>query len=375
MRRGEIVIAGVGQTAFGKHPGRTSVGLNVEACAAALADARVDKELVDAVWAKVPTSRLEFLYGMKVAAALGIAPAGGGTLDLGGASNIALIAQAGLAIAAGQQRIALVTMADTPRSGSRAAYERPQGDAAPYGFAGIAAGYALIARAYLEAHGLSEATLGAVAKACRRHGAANPAAQLRAPITLADHAASPPIVDPLHRDDCALVSDGASAVVVMAAEDARALGVPAPIPILGVGQGHTAFDLSQRTTLTETAAAGSGARALAMAGIGPGHVDVAQLYDCFSITPLITLEDYGFCGRGDAGAFVAGGGVEHGGHLPINTSGGLLSECGLPGMQLVVEGVRQLRGASVNQVPDAGICLVSGQGGVMHTHATLVLGG
>jgi acetyl-CoA acetyltransferase len=375
MRRGEIVIAGVGQTSFGKHPGRSSVGLNVEACAAALADAGIDKALVDAVWAKVPTSQLEFLYGMKVAAALGIAPDGGGTLDLGGASSIAMIAHAGLAIAAGQQRIALVTMADTPRTGSRAAYERPQGEAAPYGFFGIAAGYALIARAYLERHGASEDDLGAVAKAARRHGAANPAAQLRAPITLADHAASPPIVDPLRRDDCALVSDGASAVVVMAAADARRLGVPRPVPILGVGQGHTAFDLPQRASLTVTGAERSGARALAMAGIACDRVDVAQLYDCFSITPLITLEDYGFCDRGQAGAFVGDGGVEVGGHLPINTSGGLLSESGLPGMQLVVEGARQVRGESVNQVDGAGVSLVSGQGGVMHTHATLVLGG
>ncbi|HEX6388100.1 MAG TPA: hypothetical protein VFZ89_01590, partial [Solirubrobacteraceae bacterium] len=362
-------------TAFGKQPGRSTLALNVEACRNALADAGLEKDVVDGVWAKVPTSRLEFLYGMKVAAALGIEPDMGGTLDLGGASNIAMIAHAGLAIEAGMCRVALVTMADNPRTGSREAYSRAQGDAAPYGWMGIAAGYAMIARRHMAEHGTTADQLGAVAVACRRHGAANPAAQLRKPIALADHAASPLVVDPLRRDDCALVSDGACAVVVMSAADAAAMGVRAPVPILGVGQAHTARDLPERTSLTRTRAADSGARAFAMAGIEPAHVDVAQIYDCFTITALMTLEDYGFCAPGEGGAFVEGGRIELGGALPINTSGGLLSECGLPGMQLIAEAARQVRGEAVNQVDGAGVCVISGQGGVMHTHATLVVGG
>jgi acetyl-CoA acetyltransferase len=370
------VIAGVGSTAFGKLPGRSTLSLNVEACRSALADAGIEKDAVDAVWAKVPTSALEFLYGMKVAAALGIEPDMGGTLDLGGASNIAMIGSAALAIEAGMCRVALVTMADNPRTGSRAAYGRAaQGDAAPYGWTGIAAGYALIARRHMEQHGTTEDQLGAVAVAARRHGAANPAAQLRKPITVEDHAASPLVVDPLRRDDCALVTDGASAVVVMSASDAAAMGVRAPVPILGIGQAHTARDLPERSSLTRTRAADSGARAFAMAGVGPAQVDVAQIYDCFTITALMTLEDYGFCDVGEGGAFVEGGRIELGGALPINTSGGLLSESGLPGMQLVAEAARQVRGEAVNQVGGAGICVVSGQGGVMHTHATLVVGG
>jgi acetyl-CoA acetyltransferase len=182
------------------------------------------------------------------------------------------------------------------------------------------------------------------------------------------------VVEPLRRDDCCLVSDGGAAAVVMSERRAAELGVPEPVPILGFGQGQTSWDVAQRPTLTETAARGSGQRAFAMAGLSPAHVDVAQLYDCFTITPLITLEDYGFCGPGEGGRFVEQEGVGLDGRLPLNTSGGLLSETGMPGMQLILEGVRQLRGRSPAQVAGARTCLVSGQGGVMHTHATLILG-
>lgn len=375
MAEGQIVLAGIGHTAYGKLPGRSTVSLNVEACAAALADAGIEKDAVDAVWAKVPTSKLEFLYGAKVAEALGIQPAAGGVLDLGGASVIAMISYSALAIRAGMCEVALVTSADNPRTGTRQAYDKAYGDAAAYGWLGIAPGYALVARRHMAEYGTTEEQLGAFAVAARRHGAANPNAQLRKEISLEDYGSSPWVAEPLRRDDCALVSDGAAAVVVMSATRARELGVAAPVPVLGFGQGHTAWDLAQRPSLTSTAAAGSARRAFAMAGIGPSQVDVAQLYDCFTITALMTLEDYGFCAKGEGGPFAASGAIELGGELPINTSGSLLSETGMPGMQMVIEGVRQLRGTSYSQVDGAGICAVSGQGGVMHTHATLLLGG
>ncbi len=146
------------------------------------------------------------------------------------------------------------------------------------------------------------------------------------------------------------------------------------MPILGFGQGQTSYEVPLRPVLTETAAAVSGKTAFEMAGITPADVDVAQLYDCFTITVLLTLEDYGFCAKGDGGPFCEDGALELGGTLPINTSGGLLSETGMPGMQLVIEGVRQIRGSATTQVPDAEVCVVSNQGGVMHTHSTLVLG-
>jgi acetyl-CoA acetyltransferase len=210
--------------------------------------------------------------------------------------------------------------------------------------------------------------------ACRKHGAANPEAHLRKPLTLDEYMDAVWVVEPLRRDDCCLISDGGAAVVVMSAQRALALGVRDPVPILGFGQGQTSYEVPLRPTLTETPAAVSAQTAFKMAGITPDDVDVAQIYDCFTPTVLITLEDYGFCGRGEGGRFVEDGAIEIGGRLPINTSGGLLSETGMPGMQLVIEGVRQIRGVAHSQVPDASICVVANQGGIMHTHSTLVLG-
>jgi acetyl-CoA acetyltransferase len=163
-------------------------------------------------------------------------------------------------------------------------------------------------------------------------------------------------------------------LVVMSAKRARELGVAQPVPVLGFGHGQTSFELPQRATLTRTEAERAAATAFAMAGARPQDVDVAQLYDCFTITVLMTLEDYGFCRKGEAAAFVADGAIEQGGRLPVNTSGGLLSETGMPGLQLVMEGVRQMRGTARLQVPGAKLCVVSNQGGTMHTHSTLLLG-
>lgn len=373
MKRGQYVIAGIGQTAFGKL-GLDTVSLNVEACSLALADAGIDKEAVDALLLKTPTSNREILYGQKVAEGLGLQPRWGGAWDQGGAANISLIAMAMMAIETGQCEVALVSYADNPRTGSREVYARPRGNDAPYGWFSTAAGYGMIQRRHMHEYATPQSAFGAVAVAARRHGAANPGAQLRKPLSAEAYLQSPFVVDPLRRDDCCLVSDGAAAVVVMSAARARALGVQAPVPILGVGSGHTSWDLPVRTTLTSTAAERAGRLAFDMAGLSPADVDVAQLYDCFTITVLMTLEDYGFCRKGEVAGFVADGKIEIGGKLPINTAGGLLSETGTPGMQLVTEGVRQIRGTANLQVPNADVCLVSNQGGVMHTHSTLILG-
>ena len=371
---GRHVIAGIGHTAFGKLPDSDTVSLNVEACRLALADAGIDKSVVDAVFVKVPTSSREFMYGQKVAEALGVTPRIGGAWDQGGAANVMLLSFAIMAIEAGQCDVALVCYADNPRSGNRAVYGRARGDDAAYGWFSTAAGYAMIQRRHMIEHGTRPQDFGAVAIACRKHGAGNPNAQLRLPLTLDQYLASPWVVDPLRRDDCALVSDGGAALVVMSAKKARELGVAQPVPVLGFGHGQTSFELPQRATLTSTEAARAADTAFRMAGARADDVDVAQLYDCFTVTVLMTLEDYGFCRKGEAGHFVADGAIEFGGRLPINTSGGLLSETGMPGLQLVIEGVRQMRGSARLQVPGAKLCLVSNQGGTMHTHSTLLLG-
>lgn len=373
---GKVVIAGIGHTAFGKHPGRGTVSLNVEAIRKALADAGVDKRQVDGLMVKAPTSKFEMMYAQKLAEALGLQPRIGGVYDHGGASNISMISYASMAIEAGQCEIAVVSLADNPATGTRQAYEKSYGDdgSGLVGWFGTPAGYAMIAQRHMAQYGTTSDQLGAIAVACRKHGAANPHAQLRKPLTLAQYRESRLIVEPLRRDDCCLVSDGAAAVVLMSARKAAELGVAKPVPVLGFGQGQTSWDVALRPDLTTTAARVSAQTAFAMAGLTPADIDVAQIYDCFTIAALMTLEDYGFCAKGEGGRFVQDGRIELGGDLPINTSGGLLSETGMPGLQLVMEGVRQMRGDSVNQVKGARKCVISNQGGIMHTHATLILG-
>jgi acetyl-CoA acetyltransferase len=373
---GKAVIAGVGHTAFGKLDGRSTVSLNVEAIRKAMADAGVEKDQIDGLFVKAPTSRFEMMYAQKLAEAMALQPRIGGIWDHGGASNISMISYAAMAIEAGQCEIAIVALADNPATGSRQAYEKSYGDddSATYGWFGTPAGYAMIAQRHLQQYGTPNDGLGAIAVACRKHGATNPNAQLRKPLTLEQYRESRMIVEPLRRDDCCLVSDGAAAVVIMSAERAKAMKTSKPVPILGFGQGQTSWDVVLRTDLTTTAAKVSAQTAFHMAGLTPADIDVAQIYDCFTIAALMTLEDYGFCAKGQGGHWVQDGRIELGGDLPINTSGGLLSETGMPGLQLVIEGVRQMRGESVNQVKGARKCIVSNQGGVMHTHSTLILG-
>jgi len=372
--RGRAVIAGIGHTAFGKLPGRSTVSLNIEACRNALADCGLTPQNVDALFVKVPTSKVEMMYGQKLAEAMGLMPRVGGVWDQGGASNVSMISFAAMAIEAGQCDVALVTLADNPRTGTRQAYEKAWGDDAVFGWFSVVASYAMIARRYMHDFGTTPERLAAVAMACRKHGAANPNAQLRLPLSLDAYMNAPFVVEPLRRDDCCLISDGAAAVVVMSAKRARELQVPAPVGILGFGQGQSSWDVPLRPDITQTMAGTSAQTAFAMAGMGPEHIDVAQIYDCFTITVLMTLEAYGLIPPGQAGDFASESAFTVGGRLPLNTSGGLLAETGMPGMQLVIEGVRQMRGASTNQVPGAKTCIVSNQGGIMHTHSTLILG-
>ena len=372
--RGNVVIAGIGQTAFGKLPDRSTISLNIEACRNALADAGIEKDAVDALLVKPPTSNPQFMYGQTLAEAMGLQPRVGGAWDQGGAANISLIAFAAMAIEHGQCDIALICYADNPRTGSRHAYEKAWGDDAAYGWFGVSSGYAMVARRHMEEFGTTSEQLGAIAIAIRKHGAANPSAQLRKPLTLEQYRESPWVVDPLRRDDCCLVSDGAAAVVLMAAERAKSLGVKKPVPILGFGQGQSSWDVPLRPDLTRTCAEISGATSFKMAGLRPQDIDVAQIYDCFTITVLMTLEAYGFAPPGQGGPFCADGRLEIGGELPTNTAGGLISETGMPGLQLVTEGARQMREEANLQVNGARNCIVSNQGGVMHTHSTLILG-
>ena len=371
---GKAVIAGIGATRFGALPGRATISMNVEAIRKALNDAGIEKDAVDALYVKCPTSKFEMMYGQKIAEAIGLQPRIGGVWDSGGSSNVIMISQAIMAIEAGQCEIAVVTFADNPKSGSAAGYSYPRGEDALYGWFAVLSSYAMIARRHMGELGTPREALGAVAVAARRHGAQNPNAQLRKPLALDEYMDMPPMVAPFCRDDCTLVSDGAAAVVVMSTERARKMGVAKPVPVLGFGFGQTSWDVTQRPDMTSTQAKVAGETAFKMAGLKPKDMDVAQIYDCFTITALMTLEDYGFARKGQVADFVKGGNIEIGGELPMNTSGGLLSETGMPGMQLIHEGVRQMRGDASLQVKGAKHCIISNQGGVMHTHAALILG-
>jgi acetyl-CoA acetyltransferase len=245
----------------------------------------------------------------------------------------------------------------------------------PYGPT-IPALYALVASRYMHAYGVTGEQLAHLAVTMRRHAALHPGAHMRAPITVADVLASRVIASPLRLLDCCLVSDGGAAVIVSAPE-AAVDTAHAEVALLGSGQGHTHEHLSQAPSLTEFGCREASARAMGEAGVRPADMDVAEIYDSFTITLLVELESMGFFERGEAGAAAAGGALALGGRLPTNTHGGLLSfgQSGAAGgLTHVVEAVRQLRGgAGPRQVPGPRLAFVHGDGGVLSAHCSLVL--
>jgi acetyl-CoA acetyltransferase len=237
--------------------------------------------------------------------------------------------------------------------------------------------YALAARRHMQAYGTTSEQFGAVAVAQRAWAAMNPLAQMREPITMADHQASRFVVDPLHLLDCCLVSNGGVAVIVTTSERAAALVQP-PVPVLGWAQAHPGHRWRRNDDFgLVSGAARSGPAALAMADVSVEDVDVVELYDCYTCTVVLSLEDYGFCKKGEGGAFVSTPGVlGPGGSLPLNTGGGQLSSYYMWGMTPLAEAVIQARGqAGERQVERHEVVLVSGNGGYLDFHSTLVLGG
>lgn len=372
--QGKVVISGVGNTTYGKHPGRDKVDLIVEAARIAIADAGIEKSEIDGVFVKIANAAPTVLYGQKVSEALGLQPTIGCALDQGGAANVSLITYAALAIEAGMIRNALICYGDTARTGSHAVYHRPRGDDAIHGWYSTAAGYAMIHQAYRDRYGAKDEHFGAIAVAARAHGATNPKAHLRLPLTMEQYLSGPYVVEPIRRDDVCLVSDGGAAILLTSAKDAKARNIVRAVPILGIGQGQESWEVHLRPDLLNTRACASADMAFARAGIGRDAISFAQIYDCFTVTALQTMEDYGLAKRGQAGEKALAEGLGVDGWLPFNTSGGLLSESGTPGMQLIIEAVRQLRREAILQVKEPRYGLVSNQGGSMHTHATLILG-
>ncbi len=376
-------LSGVGDTAFGALPGSSVLGIHARAARAALADAGLATRDVDGVLCAYSLVEPHLMLSSVVAEYLGIRPAWSLGMMLGGATGCAMIMQAAMLVEAGRCRHVLVVAGDNrltgmSRDGAVAALARV-GHAefeVPYG-PNIPAFYGLVASRYMHEHGATPEHLAHIAVTMRRHAALHPGAHMRQPITVEDVLASRMIAKPLHLLDCCLVSDGAAAVVVSAA-DAAAGTRDARVALLGAGQGHTHEHVIQAPSLTDFGCHDAAARALGEAGVRPSDVDVAEIYDSFTITLLIELESMGFFARGEAGPAIAAGALALGGRLPTNTHGGLLSfghSGAAGGLTHVVEAMRQLRGAAdARQVPDARLGFVHGDGGILSAHCSLVLG-
>jgi acetyl-CoA acetyltransferase len=290
-----------------------------------------------------------------------------------------MVQYAALAVHNGLARHVACVFADAPlkqgvRAGAAYGGARPQRGGVSslgprLGFAGPIPYYALHAQRHMDVYGTTQAQLGAVALAARAWGQKNPQAQLRTPLTLSEYDASPWVVEPFHVLDCCLVSNGAVCVIVSSAERARDLARP-PVYVRGVGQAHQLDWDDSRPSI----AARSSKAAFAMAGVTPADVTLAEIYDCYTFTVLTTLEDYGFCKRGESGPFAESGALAPGGKFPMNTGGGMLSSFYMWGMTPISEAVIQARrDGGERQVANPGLIAVSGNGGIFNHHSTLVL--
>ena len=375
------MIAGVATSDYPHLPGFSEHAVHGQAADRALADAGLTFRDVDGL----ATTGFFPMYATGVAEYLGMHPIYLDETNTGGSSFEVLVEHAAHAVEAGAAEVVLVTYGSVQLSmmgrrlgtggGGGAGMPGPAIYDALWGNT-LVGNYAMAARRHMHQFGTTAEQLAAVAVTMRRHARDNPQAQERDPITVEDVVTSRLVADPLHKLDCCVISDGGGACVVTTEERAADLA-KAPVYVLGAAHATTHhMNLSAMADLTVTPAAQSGPLAFARAGIAPADVDVAQLYDSFTITVVLTVEDLGFCAKGEGGAFVDDGGLEVGGRLPTNTDGGGLSAChpGMRGMFLIVEAVRQLRGESINQVPDATVAVAHGTGGMLSTGATLVLG-
>ncbi|GAA2447527.1 lipid-transfer protein [Actinomadura vinacea] len=372
--RDGAAIAGVGYTPFSKNSGVSTLTLAVEAVLAALDDAGLGVDDVDAL----ATHRVgDSTPPWVVAPALGV-PEVTWYLDQfgGGSVSHSVIGQAAMAVASGAAETVVCYRAVNARSefrmGGTGRAPAPMFDVqyqAPYGYFAPPQQFAMYTRAHMNAYGTTHEQLGHIAVGQRANAVKNARALKRDPITLDDYLASRWIAEPLRLLDCCLETDGACAVVVTSRERARDLRRP-PVLISGAAWagGDSFFSGAgsgpSGTDLTVTEAARLAPRLYAMAGVGPGDIDVAELYDCFTYSVVVQLEDYGFCAKGEGGPYAASGALALDGELPVNTHGGFLSEGYVHGINHVAEAVSQLRGtAGDRQVPGAEVALSTSQPG------------
>jgi acetyl-CoA acetyltransferase len=371
-------ILGIGEAEGGRVTGREGLDLAAEAALQAVADAGLELTDIDGLLVESPDVDQHHMAHLALADALGLRPGFAFSTGCGGATPFANVVLAAMALETGlAQRILLVDYdaRQTRRSGDRGqrlargvAHRNPWED--PYGPV-TAAKFALVARAHGHRFGTTREQLAHITVNARHNGSRREGAQLREPVTVDDVLASPPIAEPLHLLDCCVISDWGSAIVI-----GRGSGLsPRAVPLLGHGQAHDGYAISRAAELSDGAAIRrSGEQALRMAGLRADEVDVALIYDSFTITALLALESLGFCAPGDGGPFVASGGITAGGAIPVNPHGGQLSYSGGHG-HFITEAVRQLRHEAPSaQVPGARVALCQGTAAGVLSSYTLLLG-
>jgi len=373
--RGSVAIVGVGHGGMGEAPGRLAIEILADAAKAALDEAGLATCDVDAV---MSASAFHYMPNMSVAEYLGIRPRFSEGTVFGGSSFVHYLLNAMLAIEAGLCETVLICYGSNQRTrgGRLTSMSEPQPYEAPFEPRYPISSYALAAARHMHEYGTTREHLAEVAVAARKWAGLNPEAFERDPLAIEDVLAARMVSDPLSVRDCCLVTDGGGALVVVAAERAKDFAKP-PVYVLGAGAAHWHRSILNMPDLTVTAATESGSRAFDMAGVGPSDIDVVELYDAFTINTLLFLEDLGFCQKGEGGPFVSQGRIAPGGDLAVNTNGGGLS-CVHPGMYgifTVIEAVRQLRGeCGERQIDAAELALAHGNGGVLSSQVTAVLG-
>lgn len=374
--RNKVAIAGVGASPQGKLPGSTPITLATDAFKRALDDAGLKKTDIDGLLTMPGTTSPEAsLNYLRLGETLGIDPKYTGSMTMGGGTAGALVQQAAMAIEAGLATTVACVFGDSAKTGG-SKFSRASGWGDSWGIWGMfaaAANSAIAASRHMALYGTTSRQLGEVAVACRRHASMNPNAVMRDPITIEDHQNSRWVVEPFHLLDCCLISDGGVCVIVTSAGRAKHLKQP-PVVIAGMGQAYTTQNMEREDWWYVPHQKDALRDAFAMAGVGPKDIDVAQLYDNFTMSVLLWLEHAGFCGEGEAGAFVEGGRIQLGGELPVNTAGGNLSESYMEGWLHIVEGVRQIRGeCGERQVANAETCLVTGRGMTLNCANAMIL--
>jgi acetyl-CoA acetyltransferase len=365
---------GIGATDYSRDSGRSDLSLATQAALAAIDDAGLSPKDIDGI----VRCDMDLVRPNDLVQSLGLDGLSYfGEVGPGGVAPCGMIGQAVAAILSGQATTVLVFRCLNGRSGRRygqssATTSRVGGGGTydefflPYGLLTPGQIFGLMAQRHMIEYGTSDKDLGAIALACRARANANPLAQMHdRPLTMDDYLAARMISRPLRLFDFCLETDGGCAVIVTSADRARDLRKP-PVLIRAVAQGSLPspqpgiqFPVLLRESITTLPAKPTADTLYRRAGLGPEDIDVAQIYDCFTITVLLQLEDFGFCPKGEGGPFASSGEIDLGGRIPINTGGGHLSEGYIHGMNHIVEGVRQIRGESTSQVPDAQVCLVT----------------